>query len=205
MKRWGSLVIGTLCLIGIVACSHVQGYLDVTREKGMSEAYLQALQQWTRSQIVYSQFETKAHIEATLRSPEFNQAYLQEYSRIYQLSDDERKKREEMQAADASEFTEFIFYAYIPNRTENDFDRRGSIWSIFLINGKGERIAPTEVRRIEPITRVVTEFFPYGNPYYGMFYWLRFSQQEKTRLDGGPLRLVFASVIGKVELEFQRK
>jgi hypothetical protein len=202
MKRWGRLVIGALCLIGIAACSHVQGYLDMAKEKGMSEAYLQALQQWTRSQIVYSQFETKAHISVTLRSPEFNRAYLQEYARIYQLSADERKKMEEMQAAAASEFTEFIFYAYIPNRAENDFDRRGSIWSIFLINGKGEKIAPAEVRRIDPVTPVVTEFFPYGNPYYGIFYWLRFSQQEKTGRGDGPLNLVFTSVIGKVELEY---
>ena len=203
MKRWGRLVIGALCLIGIAACSHVQGYLDIAKEKGMSEAYLQVLQQWTRSQIVYSQFETKAHISVTLRSPEFNRAYLQEYTRIYQLGADERKKMEEMQAATASEFTEFIFYAYIPNRAENDFDRRGSIWSIFLINGKGEKIAPAEVRRIDPVTPVVTEFFPYGNPYYGIFYWLRFSQQEKTGRGYGPLKLVFTSVIGKLELEFE--
>ncbi len=202
MKRWVRLVIGALCLIGIAACSHVQGYLDITKEKGMSKAYLQALQQWTRSQIVYSQFETKARIAATLRSPEFNRAYIEEYSGIYQLSADERKKREEMQAAAASEFMEFVFYAYIPNKVENDFDRRGSIWSIFLINGKGEKIAPAEVRRIDPVTPMVTEFFPYGNPYYGIFYWLRFSQQEKTGLGDGPLKLVFTSVIGKVELEF---
>jgi hypothetical protein len=203
MNRWGGLVIGMLCLIGIAACSHVRGYLDVAKENGMSEAYLQSLQHWTRSQIVYSQFETMARIEATLRSPEFNRAYLQEYYRIYQLGNDERKKREEMQAAAASEFMEFIFYAYIPDKTENDFDRRGSIWSIFLVNGKSERIAPAEVRRIDPVTPLVTQFFPYGNPYYGSFYWLRFSQQEKSRLGGGPLRLVFTGVIGKVELEFQ--
>jgi hypothetical protein len=202
MKRWGRLVIGALFLTGIAACSHIQGYLDIAGEKGMSEAYLHTLRHWTRSQIVYSQFETMARIEATLRSPEFNRSYHQEYSRIYQLGADERKKGEEMRAATASESTEFIFYAYIPNRAENDFDRRGSIWSIFLINGKGDKIAPTEVRRIDPVTPVVTEFFPYGNPYYGIFYRLRFSRQE-TGLGDGPLKLVFTSVIGKVELEFQ--
>jgi len=201
MRLWGRLVIGALLLIGIAACSHVRGYLDIAREKGMSEAYLQALQHWTRSQIVYSQFETKARIEATLRSPEFNRSYHREYSRIYQLSADEREKGEEMRAATASDFTEFIFYAYIPNRVENDFDRRGSIWSIFLINGKGEKIAPAEVRRIDPVTPLVTGFFPYGNPHYGIFYRLRFSQQQTGRGDG-PLKLVFTSVIGKVELEF---
>ncbi|MCX5820877.1 MAG: hypothetical protein NT047_13380 [Deltaproteobacteria bacterium] len=202
MKRWGRLVIGAFCLIAIAACSHVQGYLDIAKEKGMSEAYLQVLKQWTRSQTLYSQFETKAHIGVTLRSPEFNRAYLQEYTRIYQLNADERKQREEMQTAALSEFTEFIFYAYIPNRAENDFDRRGSIWSTFLINDKGEKIVPAEVRRIDPVTPVVTEFFPYINPYYGIAYWLRFSQPQKNSLGNGPLKLVFASVIGKVELEF---
>ncbi|MBN2438601.1 MAG: hypothetical protein JXL20_08375 [Deltaproteobacteria bacterium] len=202
MKLCGRLVIGLLFLIGIAACSPVQGYLDIARGKRMSEAYLKALQHWTRSQIVYSQFETKARIEATLRSPEFNRSYHQEYSRIYQLSADERKKGEEMRAATASDFTEFIFYAYIPDRAENDFDRRGSIWSIFLVNGKGEKITPIEVRRIDPVTPVVTEFFPYGNPHYGIFYRLRFPQQQTGR-GNNPLKLVFTGVIGKVDLEFQ--
>jgi hypothetical protein len=80
--------------------------------------------------------------------------------------------------------------------------RRGSIWSIFLIIGKGEKIAPVEVRRIEPLTPVVTEFLPYINPYYGISYWLRFPPQQRTSRGEGPLKLVFTSVIGKVELGF---
>ena len=203
MKQWGRLLIGVLCMIGIAACSPVQGYLEIAKEKGMSEAYLQALQRWTRSQKAYSQFETKAHIEATLRSRDFNRSYLDEYSRIYQLNADERKKMEETQAA--SELTEFIFYAYIPNKAENDFDRQGSIWSIFLVNSKGEKIPPVEVRRIDPVTPVVTEFFPYINPYYGVAYRLRFSQPPKDGQGVGRLKLVFASVVGKVELEFDAK
>ena len=58
------------------------------------------------------------------------------------------------------------------------------------------------MRRIDPVTPVMTEFFPYINPYYGIAYWLRFSQLQKNSLGDGPLKLVFASVIGKVELEF---
>ena len=201
MKQWSRLVIGALCLIGIAACSPVQGYLEIAKEKGMSEAYLQALQRWTRSQKVYSQFETKAHIEVTLRSQDFNRSYLEEYSRIYQLNADERKKMEETRAV--SELTEFIFYAYIPNKAENDFDRQGSIWSIFLVNGKGEKVAPVEVRRIDPMTSVVTEFFPYINPYYGTAYWLRFAKPPNDGLGDGRLKLVFTSVVGKVKLEFE--
>ena len=83
------------------------------------------------------------------------------------LSEDERKKREEIQAASTADFTEFIFYAYIPEKSSNDFDRRGSIWTIFLIDTSGARIDPVEVKRIEPVTAVITEFFPYVNPYHG--------------------------------------
>ncbi|MBU2026198.1 MAG: hypothetical protein KJ814_01075 [Proteobacteria bacterium] len=202
MKRWFRLVIGAACLLGVAGCSHLEGYLDIAREKGMSAEYLTVLKQWTRSQIVYSQFETRVHISATHRSPEFKEAYLQEYARLYNLGDGEKKARQEIQAALEADFDEFIFYAYIPEKTSNDFDRRGSIWSIFLINGKGERIDPVDVRRIEPVTPVVTEFFPYVNPYYGIPYHLRFPPLAKSGSAAGPVKLVFASVIGKVEMEF---
>ena len=99
MKRWVNLVIGAFCLIGVAACSHLDGYLDIVKDKGISEEYLQVLGRWTREKIIYSQFDTQVHISATLRSPEFNRAYLLEYARMYQLSADELKNHEAMRAA----------------------------------------------------------------------------------------------------------
>ncbi len=202
MKRWMGVVIGAVCLLGFLACGHLEGYLDITREKGMTREYLAILNQWTRSQIVYSQFETKVHIHATYRSLDFNRAYLDEVARINQLRENELKKRKEIETAMVSDFTDFIFYAYIPEKRSNDFDRQGSIWTIFLIDQKGERIDPVEVRRIDPITPVLTEFFPYINPYYGIAYRLRFPFLAKPGVAEGSLKLVFTSVIGKVELDF---
>jgi hypothetical protein len=49
----------------------------------------------------------------------------------------------------------------------------------------------------------LTEYFPYGNLYYGILYRLSFLQQEKTVPGDGPLKLVSNSVIGRVELEFE--
>jgi hypothetical protein len=202
VKRWTGVVIGAVCLLGLSACSHLEGYLDIAREKGMTGEYLAVLKQWTRSQIVYSQFETRVHIHATYRSPDFNRAYLDEAVRINQLRENDLKKRKEIETAMVSDLTDFIFYAYIPEKRSNDFDRKGSIWTIFLVDGKGERIDPVEVRRIDPITPVQTEFFPYINPYYGMAYRLRFPFHAKTGVAEGSLKLVFAGVIGKVELDF---
>ena len=197
------LFITTCCLIGTAGCGHLENYLEIAREKGMSGEYLAVLNEWTRSQVIYSQFETQAHIGATYRSPEFNRAYLDEYSRIYQLQEKEQKKQEDIQKGLTADFTEFIFYASIPEKTSNDFDRRGSIWTIFLVNAKGERIDPWEVRRIDPVTPVITKFFPYVNPYYGIAYRLRFLPINKTEADS--LKLVFTSVLGKAELKFNKR
>ncbi|MHB9096797.1 MAG: hypothetical protein ACYC5X_03135 [Syntrophales bacterium] len=199
MRRWLPCVIAGASLLAAAGCGHLNDYLEISRDKGMSGEYLTVLDRWSRSQIVYSQFETMAHIRATYRSPEFNRAYLQEYARIYHLSENERKKRGEIQTASIADFTEFIFYAYIPEKSSNDFARRDSIWTIFLIDNSGERIDPVEVKRIDPITPVTTEFFPYINPYHGNSYRLRF---PPTKTGRGPQKLVFASVIAKVELEF---
>ena len=203
MKRFILLLLGGVCLLATAACSHLDGYWDITRDKGLSEEYLTVLTKWTRSQIVYSQFETQAHISATYQNPEFSRAYLNEYSRIYHLREGEMKKREDLQKGMASDIAEFIFYAYVPDKASNDFDRRGSIWTVFLVNEKGDRIDPMELRRIEPITPVIKEFFPYINPYYGVAYRLRFPLPNYSGGDLRTLKLVFASVISHVELKFE--
>ncbi len=88
MKRWIFLCIYAFCLIGAAGCGHLENYVEITREKGVSGEYLAVLNEWTRSQVIYSQFETQAHIGATYQSPEFNRAYLEEYSRIYHLQEE---------------------------------------------------------------------------------------------------------------------
>lgn len=203
MKRRIALFIYASCLIGIAACGHFDNYLEITREKGMSGEYTAVLNEWTRSRVIYSQFETQAHISATYQSPEFNRAYHEEYSRIYHLEGEERKKREDTLRRATADITEFVFYAAIPEKSSNDFDRRGSIWTIFLINGKGKRIDPREVRKIEPITPVITKFFPYVNPYYGRAYRLRFPPVQKAEADS--LTLVITGVLGKAELKFDKR
>jgi hypothetical protein len=160
------------------------------------------LKEWSRSQTVYSQFDTQALISATYQSPEFNRVYHDEYSRIYHLRKEERKVKENTQAALSADYTEFMLYAYTPEKSSNDFDRRGSIWTVYLVNGKGDRIDPVEIRRVDPITPVTTEFFPYVNPYYGIVYRLRFTPLSKAGREDTPLKLVFVSVLGKVELTF---
>ena len=201
MKKYSWLVLCVL-LMFCFGCTHLEGYLEIVKDEGVSKEYLNALNKWTRDKTVYSQFETKARIVATYKNREFNEAYLSEYSRIYSLTESEKTLKEAILTDAASDFTEFFFYAYTPEKDSNDFNRQNSIWTIFLVDEKGNKIYPAGVSKIRKITPIIEEFYPYVNQYYGMFYSLKFPPPS---VDGAPkyLKLVFTSVLGKVEFEWK--
>ena len=189
-------------ILAIIGCSSVTSYLDIARDKGTSKAYMDVLNRWTRKETLYSQFETNIQISATYKGNVFNKAYLDEYARMYNLTETEKEKRSDLQAGFASDFREFLFYAYIPDKEANDFEKPNSIWKIFLLDEKGNRVEPLEIRKIEKITPVIEEFYPYINKYYGMFYSVKFPPVPGGAADDttGRMRLLFTGVLGKVEL-----
>jgi hypothetical protein len=198
MKRWPFVLMGLL-LLAVGGCSSLKGYVDsyieIGKERGMSEEYLDGLQTWTRGQTVYSEFETRFYISATFKSEAFIQAFLKEQARLLLLAEEEKEKRVGVQRQASSEFTEIFFYAYTANRSANDFGDRNSTWRVFLLDPAGRQISPLEIRKVDPITSTMESFFPYINKYYGFCYNVRFPRQ-----DGENLKLIFTSHIGKMEL-----
>jgi hypothetical protein len=188
-----------LAILAILAgCSYLRGYADIVRERGVSSEYLSVLDAWTRTKSLYSQFETRADLFATYKSPEFRRAYSKDYARLYDLTDEQRKTRREVIDEMASDFDEFFIYAALPDRDANDFDKSGSIWKIYLFDDRGNRFEPMEVRKIAKVSSLVTSFYPYVNPYYGNCYSLKFPAGSVPV--GKPFRLLFTGVLGKVEL-----
>jgi hypothetical protein len=206
MNNFARIVLLMLWL-GFAGCADLQGYVAMAKDKGLSDEYRAALHSWTRTQTVHSQFETKVSITSTLKSRAFGRAYQKEYERIYQLTPEDKKKWEQMQAGLASDFTEFLFYAYTPEKAVNDFDKQNSVWTVFIIDSQGKRLDPVEIRRMDKITAVMESFFPYIHKYYGSFYSLKFKplpglDAEAGDSSGKPFKLVMTSVLARVELEW---
>jgi hypothetical protein len=207
-------------LTGLFGCAHVQEYVDMARSDSLSTAYVEALNTYTQEKTVYSEFETRIRVVATWKSREFRDAYRLEYARLYDLpasagdemrgilagtSSTERQgsSSTERQGA-SSELKEFLFYAYVPDRQSNDFSKADSLWKIFCVNGRGQRMAPLEIREIET-TPLVTKFFPYVKS-YGKFYSVQFPLESPSKREGaadqtGPT-LVVTGIPGKVELKW---
>ncbi|NQU03303.1 MAG: hypothetical protein HQ589_04060 [Syntrophaceae bacterium] len=189
--------------VSLPGCSYIGEYVEISKNGTVSREYLDVFSRWTREKTLYSQFETRAYISTTKKSREFNRAYLSEYSRIYLVSDQEKETKERLLIDQSAQFTEFMFYAYTPEKESNDFSNANSIWKIFLINKKGERLEPVDIRKIKEVTPVIRELFPYVNPYYGSFYSIRFPREGKQSDASDQCRLIFASILGRVELEWK--
>jgi len=159
-----------------------------------SKGYLETLNHWTRDRIVYSEFETKARIAATLRSREFVEAYQKEYARIYNLAAPGANRALDLQVLASAEFLEFYFYAFIPDRDNNDFAKATSIWKIYLVDTNGKLVQPVDLRGITKVTPFIEQFFLYVNRYHGKFYSLRFPAANPGTAKGGkpePIRVIF--------------
>ena len=215
-------------LTGLFGCAHVQEYVDMARSDSLSAEYVEVLNTYTQEKTVYSEFETRIRLVATWKSREFRDAYRSEYARLYDLpasagdemrgilADSSSTERQgssltERQGSSSterqgssSELSEFLFYAYVPDRQSNDFSETDSLWKVFCVQGGGQRVEPLEIREIET-TPLVTKFFPYVKP-YGKFYSVQFPLESPSkREDGldqtGPT-LVVTGIPGKVELKW---
>ena len=192
-------LLSCLFILMMSGCTYVKGYVDMGRDRGLSDEYFRSLGQWTRDMTGHSQFETKFYISATYRSQAFNDAYLKEQARVRQWPDQETKKREEMWKQLSADYVEFLVYAFTDNMEANDFDARNSIWSVFLIDGKGKRYEPIEIRKVDRITTEMEAFFPFINKYYGKGYIIKFPLIESPQ----DMKLVFSSILGKIDLEWK--
>ncbi|HOO90618.1 MAG TPA: hypothetical protein PLA74_07315 [Syntrophales bacterium] len=198
------LVLLLFFLMGISGCSHVKEYIEIARDDVISDRYLDMLNRYTQEKTVYNAFETTIRIVSTWKNREFTNAYLSEYSRLYLLTGTDKEKRSEILSDASSDFREFLFYAYIPDRESNDFSKPESVWKIFSYDDGEERLEPLDIREINT-TPLVTKLFPYVKP-YGKFYSVKFplhppSNQVDTALGKGP-KLIFTGVLGKIELQW---
>ncbi len=180
----------------------------MARDEGIpSKAYLETLNHWTRDRIVYSEFETKARIAATLRSREFVEAYQKEYARIYDPGLHPRQtKPRTCRSRAVPNSSSSISTRTCPTGITMTLRRQTRSGRSIGSDANGQMVKPVDLREITKVTPVIEQLFPYVNRYHGKFYSLRFPAANVGAAQGGkpePIRLVFTSVLARVELEWR--
>lgn len=170
--RAGLLLTVSILLASVVGCGPV-GRLLKSEAPYRTEGYRGTFERWTKEARIYRGFDMELIVSATFKSADYRRGYAKEYARTYLLSDEDELKFEQDQIKAAEEFHDLVMAAFIPDNKWNDFEKKDSIWKIYLTNDKNDRISPVEIRKLNKKDPVIRQFFPYVSP-WRQVYALRF-------------------------------
>ncbi len=169
--------------------------------------YYSILERWTRTETVYSGVETTLHIDAVYLGGEFRTAYVEEYARRLRLSQEKRENLKRAELSKLEEYNEFILVTATPVEEWNDFDRKDSIWRLYLVDEDGERVEPVSVSRVEK-DAILREFFPFVDEWCSVYRVIfpRLTPKGHTiGEDSEYIRLEVSGIKGTAELVWNLK
>jgi hypothetical protein len=142
--------------------------------------------------------DTRMFCAATYQSAQFREARVRREAAFRVEPAAEVDKKLEQERAEADQFDDFYFGAFLVDYHFDDFDRRTSAWRIALV-GEGVEETPVLVERTGRSTLNLRSIYPYaGELWTG--YHIRFNKLGSGRGDKIVLRL--ASTLGRVEMTF---
>ena len=179
--------------------------LEASSDPYRGGTYKAALIKWTSEARIYRGFDLELMASATYKSPEFREAYANEYARTYKLGMEEKEKLIKDQKEASLIYNDFIMAAYVPEKKWNDFNKKNSMWKIHLNAGNGKKIKPLEIRKIRKIDAVLTHFFPHINTWESIYlvrFPVKLPETNNNIIDDtrSNIKIVITSVLGSTEM-----
>jgi len=164
---------------------------------GPQGPYHDTYERWTRCATVYHDLSLVIEARATLRTPQFQQAYLRRYAEDYKLPAADLNRLLADEAAQQGRGVRVLLVARTGKREWNDLAKTDSVWKIYLQNESGERLPLTDKRHLE--NRTETAGFFYLEPWDEAYALTFGGENDAARFATGRLTLVVASVLGQAE------
>lgn len=197
-------------IVAVIGCGPV-GDLVKSAEPYRTQDYHSAFERWTREARIYRGFDVELIVSVTFKSSDYRRAYAQEYTKAYLLSDKDGLKFEKDQLAAAEEFHDFVMATFIPEDKWSDFEKKDSIWKIYLTNDKNKRISPVEIKKLNGKDPTIKQFLPYVSPWRGV-YALRFpvkippeQREDFISPDTRSMTLTITGVRGTCDMSWELK
>jgi hypothetical protein len=203
------VVLPATILLCAVSCGRIVGLVEST-DPYQTERYRKVSDDWSREARIHRGLEVQLIVSATFKSEAFRTAYAEEYAAAYELTSEKKEQFVADQLKAAQLGHEFVMAAFVPEEKYDDFDRANSVWKLYLVNDKNERVAPVEVRKLRQQEAFSPHFFPYVTPWKSV-YTVRFpcSIPGTDRLiiddDTQAIKLVIRGVLGAAEMDWNLK
>lgn len=163
-------------------------------------SYPAAFSKWRREARIYQGLDLKLIAAVTVKSAQFRQAYVDEYTRIYQLSEKDRDKLLQDQMAASEQYIDMVMAVYVPEKSWNDFALKKSMWQLYLSDPNGRRFIPVEIRKIKDTGEELNHFYPYLTPWKSLYH-VRFPADAKS--GATVIKLTITGVQGNTEMVWE--
>ncbi len=170
--------------------------------------YSKVLNAETRTTKVYSGLDAVLFITATYKTMEFREAYVDLYAKGYEVDPSYLAALLDREREENDRYNEIFFTAYTSDSKINDFDKRDSVWRLYLDDSEGDRLTPVSVTKLDSNDPVLRKFFPYLDQ-WSSAYTVRFPKYSVTGNETIPgpgtkfIKLVVTGVMGRGELEWR--
>jgi hypothetical protein len=166
--------------------------------------YVDELKKWTRHAHLRNDFDQALDVDATLRSPEFREAYAAKYIELFKIGPENQAHTRGELLSDGADTYEFHVETATHDYDLNDLTSAKTVWRITLVDDQGHEVQPSKVTALKERHAFDVEFYPYTT-IFSRSWTVRF---PRTRLDGSPmvgsdtkaLTLRFAGPQGSVDL-----
>ena len=142
--------------------------------------YTRAVEQWTRHEERYKQFESRLFVRATYFSPSFASAYAAYEAKRLALP--RARQTERLAELNRSARTTARFFLSVATHEPlwNDLDRKGGSFRVVLIEGDDE-ISPVRIERLSQDELADARFFfGYAGP-LDTGYWVEFPRPANPK------------------------
>jgi hypothetical protein len=201
MKRWA---LAAACLLIGCATTPIVVSLGEPTRPATANDYISILKRWSRHGNLRYDFDAALDVDATLRSPEFRDAYAAKYIQLYLIGEENRAHTRGEIMADGADSYEFHVETATHDYALNDLTSAKTVWRVTLVDDQGHEVQPTRVTGQKERRALDESFYPYVST-FSRGWTLRF---PRTRADGTPLvgsdtkalTLRFAGPQGSVDL-----
>jgi len=135
--------------------------------------FLTVSERWTREARIYRGFDVELIAAATFKTASFRKAWADEYERVFLLTESEKNKLVKDQVNAAELFHDFLLAAFVPEKKWNNFDKKDSVWKIYLTTDDQRHLDAVEIRRVRKVDATISHFYPFVTP-WKFVYQVRF-------------------------------
>lgn len=213
MSRPGHLTAILWAVLTSAGCTHAISEskpvdFSFTARDYKDSDYPSVYKEWTRHSRLVQEVGTVIEAWATYKSPDFRQAYIAKYSRVYDLPDHDRAalQKEQLEVSRGT----FDFHVAVQTTIDrwNDLERKNSPWRVTLVDEAGTELSPTAIRAMKLPELYETKFFPERTD-FTRTYSITFSRPAEEQAFAASakkqLTLRIAGPMGRIDMVWDAK